>query len=73
MSTGAEAFPMFQKGAFVTINGEVGIVVMTGDELPGDMGDHSGVWFGRCEQGIPEVRTIPTEYLEQGPAPVLRH
>jgi hypothetical protein len=69
----ARAFSMFHKGDFVTINQDVGIVVMTGDELPGDMGDHTGVWFGRCEERVPEVRTIPTEYLEPGPTPALKH
>ena len=64
---------MFQKGDFVTINQEVGIVAMTGEELPGDMEDHTGVWFGTFVQGVPEVRTIPTEYLEAGPRAVLRH
>ena len=28
---------MFQKGDFVPINGEVGAIVTTGEELPGDI------------------------------------
>ena len=64
---------MFKKGDFVKINEQVGVVVMTGEELPGDSEDHAGVWFGTYEEGIPEVWTIPTEYLETGPEPVLKH
>ena len=64
---------MFKKGEFVTINKEIGVVVKTGEELPGDSEDHTGVWFGTYEYGVPEVCTIPTEYLEKGPEPVLKH
>lgn len=64
---------MFKKGDFVTINNRVGVVVMTGEDLPGDMGDHTGVWFGTYEEGIAEVWTIPTEYLSPGPEPVMKH
>jgi hypothetical protein len=64
---------MFKKGDFVTIDNKLAIVVMIGEELPGDMEDHTGVWFGTFEKGIPEVRTIPTEYLIAGPEPVLKH
>jgi hypothetical protein len=64
---------MFKKGDFVTINNEIGVVIFTGDELPGDMDDHTGVWFGPDERGVSDVYTIPTEYLKEGPEPVLKH
>ena len=64
---------MFKKGDFVTINKDVGVVVLTGDEMDGDLEDHTGVWFGTYEKGVPEVWTIPTEYLKNGPEPVLKH
>jgi hypothetical protein len=64
---------MFRKGDFVIINKQIGVVVKTGEELPGDSQDHTGVWFGTFEKGVPEVLTIPTEYLENGPEPVLKH
>lgn len=64
---------MFKKGDFVRINKQVGIVVMTGKELPGDSDDHTGVRFGTYENGVPEVWTVPTEYLEKGPELVLKH
>ena len=64
---------MLKKGNFVKINNQTGVVVMTGDELPGDLRDHTAVWFGTYEKGIPEVWTIPTEYLEKGPEPLLKH
>jgi hypothetical protein len=37
------------------------------------MEDHTGVWFGTFEKGVPEVWTIPTEYLVVGPEPVMKH
>ena len=64
---------MFEKGDFVTINKRVGVVVMTGKELPDAMADHIGVWFGTYEHDVPEVWTIPTEYLGKGSEPVLKH
>jgi hypothetical protein len=64
---------MFKKGDFVNINKQVAVIVMTGAELRGDLEDHTGVWFGTYAQGVPEVYTIPTEYLAKGPEPVLRH
>jgi hypothetical protein len=64
---------MFKKGDFVTINKKVGVVVMTGEELPSDMEDHTGVWFGMVEKEVPEVWTIPTEYLATGTEPVMKH
>jgi hypothetical protein len=64
---------MHRKGDFVRINKQIGVVVMTGDELSGDLEDHTGVWFGTYEKDIPEVWTIPTKYLEKGPEPVLKH
>lgn len=64
---------MFNKGEFVTISKQVGVVVRTGEELPGDSEDHTGVWFGIYEKGVPEVWTIPTEYLEKAPEPVYKH
>lgn len=36
---------MFQKGDFVTINQNVGIVVMTGEELPGPAYSSCGKQF----------------------------
>jgi hypothetical protein len=64
---------LFGKGDIVTINGQLGVVVLTGKELGGDMEDHTGVWFGDAEEDIPEVWTIPTEYLSSGPQPKLKH
>jgi hypothetical protein len=68
-----EFFAMFRIGDFVQINKQVGVVVRTGEELPGDSEDHTGIWFGTYEKGVPEVWTIPTEYLIKGPEPVLKH
>jgi hypothetical protein len=64
---------MFKKGDFVMINKDVGVVVLTGEEIPGDSLDHTGVWFGTYDKGSPEIWTIPTEYLKKGPEPVLKH
>ena len=64
---------MFCKGDFVTINEKVGIVVLTGDALGLDMADHVGVWFGDLKGGVPEVWTIPLEYISKGPQPELKH
>lgn len=64
---------MFEKGRIVTVNDRVGVVVLTGKELVGDMDDHTGVWFGILDEGKPEVITIPTEYLTAGPPPLLKH
>ena len=64
---------MFEKGAVVTINGRVGVVVLTGNELSEALADHTAVWFGDVDDGVPEVWTIPTEYLSEGPRPVFRH
>ncbi|MBM4068917.1 MAG: hypothetical protein FJ271_08225 [Planctomycetes bacterium] len=64
---------MFKKGDFVTINKEIGVVVMTGEEIPGDSCDHTGVWFGTYDKGFPEVWIIPSEYLKHGPESVLKH
>lgn len=64
---------MFKKGDFVAINNRVGVVVLTGDELPGDSADHTGVWFGSDENAVPEIWTIPTEYLQRGPEAMLKH
>jgi hypothetical protein len=65
--------PMVKKGDFVQINKQVGVVVMIGQEMGGDLENHTGIWFGTYENGAPEVWTIPTEYLAEGPAPVLQH
>jgi hypothetical protein len=62
-----------QKGDLVKIGTQVGVVVATGQELEGDLNDHTGVWFGSFEKGRPEVWTIPTEYLTSGPKPVFKH
>ena len=64
---------MLKKGDFVSINNEIGVVVLTGDDLPTEMGDHTGVWFGTFENGVPEVWTIPTECLATGPSPAMKH
>jgi hypothetical protein len=64
---------MLKKGDFVIINKDIGVVVVTGEELGGDLEDHTGVWFGTYEKGVPEVWTIPTEYLATGPEPVMKH
>ena len=64
---------IYCKGDFVVINGETGVVVLTGDELGGDLGDHTAVWFGTLDNGRPEVWTVPTEYLQRGGVPVQRH
>ena len=64
---------MFTNGEIVTINKKVGVVVLTGQDMGGDLEDHTGVWFGGFEDGKPEVWTIPTEYLASGPEPVLKH
>lgn len=64
---------MFNRGDFVKLDNRVGVVVITGEELPGDLDDHTGVWFGTCEHGVPEVWTIPSEYLKEGSEPVLKH
>jgi hypothetical protein len=44
---------MFKKGDFVSINGQVGVVVLTGRELPGDLDDHTGVWFAGVPLAVP--------------------
>ncbi len=64
---------LIQPGQIVTINGQVGVVVLTGKELDDDMDDHTGVWFGTTDGGLPKVFTIPTEYLAAGPLPILKH
>jgi len=69
----SEARRMVEKGDFVMVDTQVGVVVTTGQELGGDLNDHTGVWFGSFEKGHPEVWTIPTEYLAPGPKPVFKH
>ena len=64
---------MLKKGDFVTNGRDIGVVVMSGEELLGDMEDHTGVWFGTYENGVPEVWTIPTEYLEKTSESVQKH
>jgi len=64
---------MFKRGDFVQINKQIGVVVMIGEEIPGDSEDHTAVWFGAYDKGIPEVWAIPTEYLSAGPEPVVKH
>ncbi len=64
---------MIAKGNFVEFNKQTGVVVFIGAELPGDSEDHTGVWFGDSKEGVPEVWTIPTEYLTKGPTPILKH
>jgi len=64
---------MFNKGDIVRLDSKIGVVVFTGKDLPGDLEDHTGVWFGAVENGIPEVWTIPTEYLSQASQPKIKH
>ncbi len=68
---------MFEKGTIVTINNRIGVVVRTGKDLSEGTGheldDHTGIWFGTMVGGIPEVWTIPTEYLSKGPEPKFKH
>ena len=64
---------MLKKGDFVEINKDIGVVVMTGEDLGDDLEDHTGVWFGTYQEGVPEIWTIPTEYLAKGPEPVMKH
>lgn len=64
---------MFKKGDSVTINGDHGLVVMDGKEIPGDAEDQLGVFFGTFEDGRPEVWIIPSEYLREGPPVLLKH
>ncbi len=68
---------MFEKGSFVTINDCTGVVICTGQELleeiGADLDDHTGIWFGSLEGGGPVIRTIPTEYLQEGPHPRFKH
>jgi hypothetical protein len=72
-SVSARCSAMFKIGDFVKVNTQVGVVVRSGQELPGDSEDHTGVWFGTFENGLPEIWTIPTEYLGSGPNQVLKH
>ena len=68
---------MFERGEIVTVDNRIGVVVRTGrdlcEEAGRDLDDHTGVWFGTMHEGLPEVRTIPTEYLSKGPAPNFKH
>jgi hypothetical protein len=64
---------MFERGAIVGIDHRIGVVVLTGKELGGDLMDHTGVWSGTIVVGIPEVWTIPNAYLSRGPQPTLKH
>ncbi len=64
---------MVSVGEFVRLGERLGVVVVTGESLGGDLADHSGVWFGTHEQGQPAVWLVPTDLLEPAPAPVLRH
>lgn len=68
---------MFERGAIVIVNNRIGVVVRSGHELCEEVGDdlddHTGVWFGTMDSGTPEVWTIPTEYLSEGPEPKFTH
>lgn len=55
------------------LNEQVGIVSMEGADLPGDMEDHCGVFFGTFDHSQPEIWTIPSELLSPGPQFVLKH
>ena len=65
--------PSASKGEIVSINNKVGVIVLTGKQLGGDLEDHVGVWFGNSADGVPEVWTVPTECLTPGPRPALKH
>ncbi len=68
---------MIEKGTIVIVADRVGVVVRTGEELcketGADLDDHSGIWFGSLDGGIPVVRTIPSEYIQDGPRPLFEH
>jgi hypothetical protein len=64
---------VLRKGDFVKLSDDIGVVVKTGEELEGDLADHTGVWFGTYTKGSPEVWTVPTELLEEAPEPVVKH
>ena len=64
---------MLNKGEFVVINNDIGLVAFTGEELEGDLADHTGVWFGHLENRRPVIYTIPTDHLVKGPKPEFRH
>ena len=51
-----------QKGDFVTVGKDVGVVVTLENEdyTPEE---HLGIWYGeKTEQGAPKYRTVPTAY-----------
>lgn len=56
---------------FVRHNGQLGIIVKSGNELTADifdsdLDDHLGLWFGEADEaGRPIVYTIPAEYVAQ--------
>ena len=63
----------FALGDFVSLNGRVGVVVATGDDLGEELADHLAVWFGHVADGSPEVWTVPAEYVLPRPEPTPRH
>ena len=64
---------MFKAGDFVILNNRVGVVTRTGNDLGEQMEDHTEVWFGTFDKGLPEVFSIPTEYISVGPQAVKKH
>lgn len=64
---------MFEKGKFVILNGQIGVVVETPAAIGSNLNDHTAVWFGLTENGKPEIWTVPAEYLCAGPRPIVKH
>jgi hypothetical protein len=64
----------YEIGQFVTLDHSgVGVVVLVpdGDARPDD---HIGVWFGTCDDaGAPIVCTVPADYFDDAPTPVVQH
>ena len=64
----------FEKGDLVLLGERLCVVVGTaGDE--GVPEDHLAVWFGPADGGgtAPEVYTVPADYFEKAPPPVVKH
>ncbi|TWU19742.1 hypothetical protein [Allorhodopirellula heiligendammensis] len=64
----------FAIGQFVHLDGSgVGVVVMLPDDTEVPDG-HIGVWFGTTtETGRPVICTVPIEYIEPTPDPIVQH
>ena len=71
----------FKRGDLVESNGLLGVVVgIYGDNHVPE--DHIAIWYGRTttsstqQEGgtlIPEVWTVPQEYVRLAPSPIMRH